>query len=122
MEALSLHEAVPGTICRFRWRKRWRTRRISESTPGTPHLWRVGAVSEGLGEDVGMLHRSVLEVRAVSYEMWRAVRLVVDTGMHSMNWTREQAIPIFQGQHRQDRSDITVEVDRYIVCRAKRCL
>jgi len=47
--------------------------------------------------------------------MWRAVRLVVDTGMHSMNWTREQAIQFFKDNTGKTDQDITVEVDRYIV-------
>jgi uncharacterized protein (DUF885 family) len=51
----------------------------------------------------------------LSYEMWRAVRLVVDTGMHSMGWTREQAIQFFKDNTAKTDQDITVEVDRYIV-------
>jgi uncharacterized protein (DUF885 family) len=51
----------------------------------------------------------------LSYEMWRAVRLVVDTGMHSMGWTRDQAIQLFKDNTGKTDQDITVEVDRYIV-------
>ena len=51
----------------------------------------------------------------LSYEMWRAVRLVVDTGMHSKGWTREQAIQFFKDNTGKTDQDITVEVDRYIV-------
>src|SRR5262249_58425737 len=51
----------------------------------------------------------------LSYEMWRAVRLVVDTGMHTMGWTREQAIQFFKDNTGKTDQDITVEVDRYIV-------
>jgi uncharacterized protein (DUF885 family) len=47
--------------------------------------------------------------------MWRAVRLVVDTGMHAMGWTREQAIQFFKDNTGKTDQDITVEVDRYIV-------
>jgi uncharacterized protein (DUF885 family) len=47
--------------------------------------------------------------------MWRAVRLVVDTGMHSQGWTREQAIQFFKDNTGKTDQDITVEVDRYIV-------
>ena len=47
--------------------------------------------------------------------MWRAVRLVVDTGMHSMGWTRDQAIQFFKDHTGKTDQDITVEVDRYIV-------
>jgi uncharacterized protein (DUF885 family) len=47
--------------------------------------------------------------------MWRAVRLVVDTGMHSMGWSRDQAIQFFKDNTGKTDQDITVEVDRYIV-------
>jgi uncharacterized protein (DUF885 family) len=47
--------------------------------------------------------------------MWRAIRLVVDTGMHSMGWTRQQAIDYFLANASKNEHDITVEVDRYIV-------
>ena len=47
--------------------------------------------------------------------MWRAVRLVVDTGLHSMGWTRQQAIDFFMANAAKTEQDIIVEVDRYIV-------
>ena len=49
------------------------------------------------------------------YEMWRAIRLVVDTGIHAMGWTRQQAIDYFIANAGKSEHDITVEVDRYIV-------
>jgi uncharacterized protein (DUF885 family) len=51
----------------------------------------------------------------LTYDMWRAVRLVVDTGLHSMGWTRQQAIDFFAENAAKTLQDITVEVDRYIV-------
>jgi uncharacterized protein (DUF885 family) len=51
----------------------------------------------------------------LTYEMWRAVRLVVDTGLHSMGWTRQQAIDFFAANAAKTMQDIVVEVDRYIV-------
>jgi prolyl oligopeptidase len=51
----------------------------------------------------------------LTYEMWRAVRLVVDTGLHSMGWTRQQAIDFFVANAAKTAQDIAVEVDRYIV-------
>ena len=51
----------------------------------------------------------------LTYEMWRAVRLVVDTGLHSMGWTRDQAIDFFRANAAKTDQDIIVEVDRYIV-------
>jgi uncharacterized protein (DUF885 family) len=51
----------------------------------------------------------------LTYEMWRAIRLVLDTGIHSMAWSRQQAIDYFLANSSKIEHDITVEVDRYIV-------
>ena len=51
----------------------------------------------------------------MTYEIWRAIRLVVDTGMHSLGWERQQAIDFFVANSAKSEHDITVEVDRYIV-------
>jgi uncharacterized protein (DUF885 family) len=51
----------------------------------------------------------------LTYEMWRAVRLVVDTGIHSLGWSRQQAIDYFKANAAKTEHDIEVEVDRYIV-------
>jgi uncharacterized protein (DUF885 family) len=71
--------------------------------------------SESLGEEVGLLKDPYSKFGQLTYEMWRAVRLVVDTGMHSMGWTRDQAIQFFKDNTGKTDQDITVEVDRYIV-------
>jgi uncharacterized protein (DUF885 family) len=51
----------------------------------------------------------------INDEMWRAIRLVVDTGIHSMGWTREQALQYFRDNSAVPERDVVVEVDRYIV-------
>ena len=51
----------------------------------------------------------------LTYEMWRAIRLVVDTGMHYLSWSRQQAIDYFKANAGKSEHDIVVEIDRYIV-------
>ena len=74
-----------------------------------------GHYAEGLGEDLGLYKDPYSKFGQLSYEMWRAARLVIDTGMHSMGWTRQQAIDYFRENTSKTDQDIIVEVERYIV-------
>src|SRR2546422_9773606 len=71
--------------------------------------------AESLGEERGFYHDPYSKFGQLTYEMWRAVRLVVDTGLHSMGWTRDRAIDFFRTNAAKTDQDIIVEVDRYIV-------
>lgn len=117
MEALTLHEAMPGHHLQISLAKEqtnvhpWRRDlyRITAFVEG----W--GLYSESLGEEMGFYKDPYSKFGQLTYEMWRAVRLVVDTGMHSLGWSRQRAIDFFIANSAKSEHDITVEIDRYIV-------
>ena len=74
-----------------------------------------GLYSESLGYELGLYTDPYSRFGQLTYEMWRAVRLVVDTGLHYKGWTRQQAIDFFKDNAAKTEHDIVNEVDRYIV-------
>jgi len=116
MEALTLHEAVPGHHLQIS---------IAQELDGQPDFRRNmsytafvegwALYAESLGEEMGFFTDPYSKFGQLTYDMWRAVRLVVDTGLHSMGWSRQQAIDYFMANAAKTEQDITVEVDRYIV-------
>src|SRR5690606_29897411 len=67
-----------------------------------------------LGEQMGLYDDPYAKFGQLTYDMWRAVRLVVDTGIHAKKWTRQQAIDYFKANAAKTEADIVNEVDRYI--------
>ncbi len=116
MEALTLHEAVPGHHLQISLQQEMEDVpwfRQNPSYTAFSEGW--GLYSESLGEEMGFYKDPYSKFGQLTYEMWRAVRLVVDTGMHSLGWTREQAITYFMENAGKQEHDIIVEIDRYIV-------
>ncbi len=116
MEALASHEAVPGHHIMYAlieelgdlpdWRK-W------DVYPAMSEGWALYA--ESLGYEIGLYKDPYSRFGQLTYEMWRALRLVVDTGLHVKGWTRQQAIEYCKANSARTDHDIEVEIDRYIV-------
>ncbi len=115
MEALTLHEAVPGHHLQISLNKELadlpnfrRYSYISAFGEG----W--GLYSEYLGLEAGFYQDPYSNFGRLTYEMWRAARLVVDTGMHAKGWTRQEAIDFMASNTALSMHNVTTEIDRYI--------
>ncbi|MGN6424602.1 MAG: DUF885 domain-containing protein [Asticcacaulis sp.] len=115
LPALTLHESAPGHA--------WQMPLAAENK-ALPAYRRDGYISaygegwalycERLGDEMGMYHTPYERYGMLSYQMWRAARLVVDTGIHAEGWTREQAQAYLLDNTALSKHEVTTEVDRYI--------
>jgi uncharacterized protein (DUF885 family) len=115
LETLALHECVPGhhlqvSIAQtIKGVPRWRNYHDY-----TPFVEGWGVYAESLGDEMGFYRDPYFKFGQLSYEMWRSLRLVADTGIHSQGWTRQRAIDTFRDNTAQDDRAINAEIDRYI--------
>jgi uncharacterized protein (DUF885 family) len=115
LEALTLHEAVPGhhlQIARSRELENLPSFRRFSYISAFGEGW--GLYSEGLGKEMGFYTDPYSDFGRLTYEIWRACRLVVDTGVHAMGWTRQQAIDYLASRTALPLHEVETEVDRYI--------
>jgi uncharacterized protein (DUF885 family) len=114
--ALTVHEAVPGHHLQIA---------ISVEMQGLPPFRRHGMFTafvegwalytERLADELGLYENDLERFGMLTYQAWRACRLVVDTGLHSKRWTRQQAIDFFKANIALGETEIVNEVDRYII-------
>jgi uncharacterized protein (DUF885 family) len=115
LPALTLHEAVPGhhlQIALAQERKDLPFFRRNAEDTAFVEGW--GLYSESLGEEMGIYRDPYERFGRLSYEMWRACRLVADTGLHWLGWTKAQARACFDENTALSSKNIDVELDRYI--------
>jgi uncharacterized protein (DUF885 family) len=115
MEVLTAHEAVPGHHLQISIAQELGDMpefRKHEGYTAFVEGW--GLYSESLGDELGLYKDLYNKYGQLTYEMWRAVRLVVDTGMHSLGWSKDKALNYFMDNVPKDKLQSEVEIDRYI--------
>ena len=115
VEAVSYHEGIPGHHLQIS---------MAQELTGMPefrkHLGYTAFVegwalySERLGKEIGFYQEPVSDYGRLEADIWRAIRLVVDTGVHSEHWTRQQMVDYFHAHSAIDETNVQAEVDRYI--------
>ena len=115
IEVLTVHEAMPGHHLQLALQQELGEMPMFRRFQGfTAFVEGWALYSERLGFDLGLYQDPYSRFGQLTYDMWRAVRLVVDTGMHYKGWTRQQAIDFFKDNAAKTEHDIVNEIDRYI--------
>ncbi len=114
LTALTLHEAVPGHHLQISLASELDLPKVRQDTYISAFGEGWGLYSEFLGIEVGMYEDPYDDFGRLSYEMWRACRLVVDTGMHMFGWSREQAVDYMLTNTALSEHNVNTEIERYI--------
>lgn len=115
VESIAYHEGLPGHHLQISIAQELEdvpTFRKFEFYTAYTEGW--GLYSERLGKDVGFYQDPYSDYGRLEADIWRAIRLVVDTGVHSKHWTREQMVQFFHDHSAIDETSIQAEVDRYV--------
>jgi len=113
-EALSFHEAVPGHHLQGAIQRELDLPNFRKYHYFNAYGEGWALYAERLGLEVGFYQDPYSDFGRLSYEMWRACRLVVDTGMHAFGWSRQQAIDFMMENTSLSEHNVTTEIDRYI--------
>jgi uncharacterized protein (DUF885 family) len=115
VEVVSYHEGIPGHHLQFS---------IAQELTGLPEFRKNSSYnayaegwalySERLGKEIGFYQDPYSDYGRLEADMWRAIRLVVDTGVHSQHWTRQQMVDYFHEHSAIDETTVQSEVDRYV--------
>jgi uncharacterized protein (DUF885 family) len=112
VESTAYHEGLPGHHLQIS---------IAQELDAVPTFRKFESYTEGwglyaerLGKDVGLYQDPYSDYGRLENDIWRAIRLVVDTGVHSQHWTREQMVQYFHDHSNVDETNVQSEVDRYI--------
>ena len=116
MESLTLHEAVPGHHLQLALAAELEdVPEFRKHSAETAFAEGWGLYAESLGAELGLYRDPYSRFGALDHDIWRSIRLVVDTGMHALGWSRQRAIDFFREHTGMSDLDIEVEVDRYLV-------